>query len=76
MTAVETDSVSYDALDEVIDATEAGSDVAETIEDMQLFSAPEVDEEAAETAAPEVTKPEEKPAASLPPKVSKPSWLK
>ncbi|MCV9963595.1 hypothetical protein OIU34_16980 [Pararhizobium sp. BT-229] len=77
VTVVETqDSVSNDALDEVIDATEAGSDVAETIEDMQLFSAPEAEDEAPEAPAPEVAKPEEKPAASLPPKISKPSWLK
>lgn len=73
VTVVETQD---SALDEVIDATEAGSAVAETIEDMQLFSAPEADEETAETPAPEAAKPEEKPAASLPPKVSKPSWLK
>ncbi|MDW9478913.1 hypothetical protein GOB57_09470 [Sinorhizobium meliloti] len=63
-----------DTLDEVIDVTD---EIAETIEDMQLFSEPEEAEDAAETVVPEPqVQPEVKPAPVAPPKVSKPSWLK
>jgi hypothetical protein len=64
-----------EALDEVIDATVEAADVSETIEDMQLFTAPEGDEPS-EAVAPE---PEPAPVAEkappAPPKVTRPSWL-
>ncbi|MBY3433321.1 hypothetical protein HFN89_03965 [Rhizobium laguerreae] len=63
-----------DALDEVIDATAESTEVTETIEDMQLFAAPE-EEEASEAAVPEPAPAVEKPAP-VAPKITKPSWLK
>ncbi|MCS4089658.1 hypothetical protein [Rhizobium sp. BK176] len=64
-----------EALDEIIDATVEAAEASETIEDMQLFTAAEEDE-APELAAvePEPAPVVEKPA-SVPPKVTRPSWL-
>jgi hypothetical protein len=64
-----------EALDEVIDATVEAAEVSETIEDMQLFTAPEEDEASEAAAAePEPAPVVDKPV-SAPPKVSRPSWL-
>lgn len=64
-----------ESLDEVIDATVEAAEVSETIEDMQLFTAPEEDETPQVAAAePEPAPVVEKPV-SAPPKVSRPSWL-
>jgi hypothetical protein len=65
-----------EALDEVIDATAETDDGSETIEDMQLFAAPEeaeVNEDVVVT--PEPVQLVER-AVPVPPRVSKPSWLK
>jgi hypothetical protein len=68
-------SAANDALDEVIDATDAGLVAPEKIEDIQLFAEPDTKAEVSVEPAPEVSKPEEKPVTTFTPRVSKPSWL-
>jgi hypothetical protein len=71
----ETATETSEALDEVIDATAETSEVSETIEDMQLFTASEEDEAPETTAAqPEPAPVVEKPVPT-PPKVTRPPWL-
>lgn len=67
-----------DDLDEVIDATAEGDGYAETIEDMTLFSEqPEGEQEQEQAPAdPVASEPVEETAAPVPPRPSRPSWIK
>jgi hypothetical protein len=74
-TVAETVKTPSDAeLDEVIDATDAASEVSETIEDMQLFAEAEEADGPTEIETP--VPPKEEKVVPVPPRVSKPSWLK